>query len=93
MTPDQWGEFARDWGPWILFAFLLTFEFIVPRGRLRREEIRSDKAMDISEGQIDATKELISVVKALDEHIKTGEQNLDRRLAGIETRLDKRRGA
>ena len=76
MTPDQLATFLREYGLPLVVVMLMVFEILVPRGRLRREEQRSDKAMDIAEKQVDATRELTATVKTQTE-----------KLAGIETRI------
>lgn len=78
MTPEQLASFIRDYGLPIIVVVLLVFEVLVPRGRLRREEARADKAMDIAEGQVDATKELTGVVKPFADRLGAIESRLDR---------------
>jgi hypothetical protein len=78
VTPEQVGTFLREYGLPMLVVVLLVFEVLVPRGRLRREESRADKAMDIAEGQVEATKELTGAVKQSDTRLGSIEQRLDR---------------
>lgn len=63
MTPLEWGSFIKDFGLPLALVLLLVFEVIVPKGRLKREEARGDKAMTIGEEQVTATRELTSAVK------------------------------
>lgn len=63
MTPDEWGQFIKDFGLPLALVLLLVFEVLVPKGRLKREEARGDKAMTLGEEQVAATRELTSAVK------------------------------
>jgi hypothetical protein len=76
MTSDALLQAILTYGLPTVGVVLLVLEIIVPRGRLRREEARGDKAMDIAEAQVGATRELA-----------VGVAGMDTRLGSIETRL------
>lgn len=76
MTLDQLAQAILTYGLPTVGVVLLVLEVLVPRGRLRREEQRGDKAMDIAEAQVGATREL-----------SVGVSGLDTRMGAIEARL------
>ena len=53
----------REYGLPIVVVALLVLEILVPRGRLKREEARGDLATQVSQQQVDATRELTAAFR------------------------------
>lgn len=76
---DEVAQFLREFGLPITVVILLIFEILVPKGRLRREESRGDRAMTIAEAQVAATTELTSAVKEMTAVVRSWTERQTRR--------------
>lgn len=72
MTPVDWGAIVQNFGLPLALVLLLVWEILVPKGRLKREEDRGDKAMAVAEEQVAATRELTAAVRELLAEVRAG---------------------
>jgi hypothetical protein len=77
MTESQLLDAILRYGLPAVVVVLMIFEVLVPKGRLKREEARADKAMDIAEDIVPAVNSNTTAINGLAERLDRLERKLE----------------